>query len=115
MNRIFTRVAAGASSLAGNPLSFVVAALLVVAWAVSGPSFGFSETWQLVINTGTTISTFLMVFLLQNAQNRDAIALQVKLDELLRAVTAARNAFIGIEHETADRLNSIRDSVEQET
>jgi low affinity Fe/Cu permease len=83
----------------------------VVVWAISGPVFGFSDTWQLVINTGTTIVTFLMVFLIQNSQNRDSEAIQVKLDELIR-VSEARNSLVGIEHLTDDELEDIRSKCE---
>ena len=87
---------------------------MVVVWAVTGPLFGFSDTWQLVINTGTTIVTFLIVFLIQNSQNRDAAAMQAKLDELLRAVDKARGAFIGIEHLTDNQIEEIRAALEEE-
>ena len=88
-----------------------MAARIVIVWAVSGPIFGFSDTWQLVINTGTTIVTFLMVFLIQNSQNRDSAAIQVKLDELIR-VGAARNSMVGIEHLTDDELEDLRGKCE---
>ena len=81
-------------------------------WAVTGPLFHYSDTWQLVINTGTTIVTFLMVFLIQNTQNRDAAAIQVKLDELIRAIEQARNHFIGIEHMTDEEIEQIRAALE---
>ena len=86
----------------------------IIVWAVTGPLFAFSDTWQLVINTGTTIVTFLMVFLIQNSTNRDAAAMQAKLDELLRAVSKARSAFIGIEHLTDAEIEQIRDALERE-
>jgi low affinity Fe/Cu permease len=89
----------------------MVAAAIVVIWAVTGPLFGFSNTWQLVINTGTTIVTFLMVFFIQNSQNRDSAAIQVKLDELIR-VSAAQNSLVGIEHLTDDELEDIRTKCE---
>jgi low affinity Fe/Cu permease len=98
INRVFERIAERVASWAGRPAAFVLAFAIIVIWAVSGPVFRWSDTWQLVINTGTTIVTFLMVFLIQNAQNRDASAIQCKLDELIRAVGHARNQFIGIEH-----------------
>ncbi len=82
-------------------------------WAATGPAFNYSDTWQLVINTGTTIVTFLMVFLIQNAQNRDASAIQAKLDELIRAVSHACNEFIGIEHLSDRELTGLRDALEQ--
>ena len=89
----------------------MVCVAIVILWAVSGPFFHFSETWQLVINTGTTIVTFLMVFLIQNTQNRDGAAIQTKLDELIRA-GAAQNTFIGIEHLTEEELDNIRRRIE---
>ena len=97
------------AAFTGRPLAFILALSAVVVWAVTGPMFGYSETWQLVINTGTTIVTFLMVFLIQNTQNRDAAAIQAKLDELIRAVDQARNQFIGIEHKTDREIEEIRD------
>ena len=114
MDRIFTWFASRVSAIAGQPLAFVVALLIVVVWGITGPIFGFSDTWQLVINTGTTIITFLMVFIIQNSQNRDAAAMQAKLDELLRAVGKARSQFIGIEHLTDNQIEEIRDALENE-
>ncbi|HEX7752238.1 MAG TPA: low affinity iron permease family protein [Novosphingobium sp.] len=114
MEKLFTRIASTIAGAAGRPLTFILALSTVVVWGVSGPAFGFSDTWQLVINTGTTIVTFLMVFLIQNSQNRDAAAMQAKLDELLRAIEAAREQFIGIEHLTEDRIERIRAALEQE-
>ena len=105
-SRLFTRFATAIAYAAGRPVTFVACCLIVIVWGVSGPIFGFSDTWQLVINTGTTIVTFLMVFLIQNTQNRDGAALQAKLDELIRA-SAAHNAFIGIEHLTDEELKEI--------
>lgn len=112
-DRFFSMVAAKIAAWAGQPAAFILAITIVIIWSVSGPIFHFSDTWQLVINTGTTIVTFLMVFLIQNAQNRDAAAMQVKLDELIRAVEQARNDFIGIEHLTDAELCRIRDVLEQ--
>jgi len=114
MERIFTAIAGKIAGFAGRPVAFILALALVVVWAASGPIFGFSEVWQLVINTGTTIVTFLMVFLVQNTQNRDSAAIQAKLDELLRAVETAREQFIGIEHMTDAELDEIRDFLEKE-
>lgn len=95
------------SALTGQPRTFVFACLLVVVWLLSGPFFSFSDTWQLVINTGTTIITFLMVFLIQNTQNRDALAVQIKLDELIRAQTGTHNALLDLEELTEDQLTEI--------
>ena len=114
MDRIFTWVAARTSFAAGQPLTFVVALVLIAVWAGTGPIFAFSDTWQLVVNTSTTIVTFLMVFLIQNSQNRDAAAMQAKLDELIRAVARARGQFIGIEHLTDHEIEAIRASLEKE-
>jgi low affinity Fe/Cu permease len=98
---------------AGHPLTFGLAISIVIVWAVTGPFFDYSDTWQLVINTGTTIVTFLMVFLIQNSQNRDAAAMQAKLDELLRAVDKAREQFIGIEHLTDEQIELVRSALER--
>jgi low affinity Fe/Cu permease len=106
-------VAAKIAAWAGQPAAFILAFSIVIVWGISGPIFQWSDTWQLVINTGTTIVTFLMVFLIQNAQNRDAAAMQVKMDELIRAVEGARNEFIGIEHLTDAELVKIRTAMEQ--
>ena len=114
MDQLFTKIAARIASWAGQPASFVVAFMAIVLWGFSGPLFGFSDTWQLVVNTSTTIITFLMVFLIQNAQNRDAAAMQAKMDELIRAVEGARNDFIGIEHLTENELEKIRKQIEDE-
>ena len=114
MDRFFTWFAGKIAFAAGQPLAFAVAFGLIVVWSVTGPVFGFSDTWQLVINTATTIVTFLMVFLIQNSQNRDAAAMQAKLDELLRAVDKARGAFIGIEHLTDNQIEEIRAALEHE-
>jgi low affinity Fe/Cu permease len=113
MNHFFEQIASRVSAAAGRPWAFSLAFGIVIVWGLSGPVFGWSDTWQLVINTGTTIVTFLMVFLIQNAQNRDACAIQAKLDELIRAVGHARNEFIGIEHLTEAELEAIRESLEK--
>lgn len=114
IDRIFTAIASRVSAAAGQPLAFIVAVTVIVIWAVTGPLFDYSDTWQLVINTSTTIITFLMVFVIQNSQNRDAAALQAKLDELIRATAEARNEFIGIEHLTDVQLEKIRAALERE-
>lgn len=114
MDRIFTSIATRTALAAGQPLTFVVAVLLIAVWAGTGPIFDFSDTWQLVVNTSTTIVTFLMVFLIQNSQNRDAAAMQAKLDELIRAVPRARGQFIGIEHLSDHEVEAIRAALEDE-
>jgi len=114
LEKFFTRLAERIASFAGRPLAFLLAAAVIVIWAVSGPVFQYSDTWQLVVNTGTTIVTFLMVFLIQNSQNRDAAAMQAKLDELIRALDKGRDRFIGIEHETDTEIEDIRAEVESE-
>jgi low affinity Fe/Cu permease len=106
VSKFFTEVCNTVAHAAGKPATFAACVGIVLAWAISGPIFGFSDTWQLVINTGTTIITFLMVFLIQNTQNRDGAAMQAKLDELIRA-SDSRNAFIGIEHLTQEELDMI--------
>ena len=107
LNKWFSAFANKTARVTGSPWAFGLCVLMVVVWAASGPMFHFSETWQLVINTGTTNITFLMVFLIQNTQNRDGAAIQAKLDELIRA-SAAQNVFIGIEHLTQEELDEIR-------
>ena len=114
MGKLFETIAQKATGWAGRPPAFVLALSVIVIWGVTGPLFHYSDTWQLVINTGTTVVTFLMVFLIQNAQNRDASAIQAKLDEIIRATTDARNAFIGIEHLTQDELEGIRRMIERD-
>jgi low affinity Fe/Cu permease len=108
----FAHIASAVSRWTGRPLVFLVCCAIVVIWAVSGPVFHYSDTWQLIINTGTTIVTFLMVFLIQNTQNRDNAALQAKLDELIR-VTSAKNEFIGIEHLSDKELEDILEQCEK--
>ncbi|GGI81971.1 membrane protein [Polymorphobacter multimanifer] len=115
MDQFFTRVASRIAGMVGRPGTFIVALLFICGWGMTGPLFGFSDTWQLVVNTSTTIITFLIVFLIQNSQNRDAAAMQAKLDELIRAVADARNEFIGIEHLTDHEVEAIRAALEKET
>ena len=105
----FSRFSNATARLSGKPITFLLATLIVVVWAITGPYFQYSDTWQLVINTGTTIVTFLMVFLIQNTQNRDTIALHVKLDELILAMKDARNDLVGVEDLTEDELEEKRE------
>lgn len=108
-NAWFSRFAKWTAQHAGRPSTFLLAGLVIAAWAISGPMFEFSDTWQLVINTGTTIVTFLMVFLIQNTQNRDSQALHVKLDELIRALKGAHNSMIDLDNLTDEELERIQD------
>ena len=108
MNEFFRRLAHGTAKIVGSAWTFFVALMLIVVWGVTGPLFHFSDTWQLIINTGTTIVTFLMVFLLQNSQNRDAKAIQIKLDELLRAIQGARTGLVNLEECTEEELSRLQ-------
>ncbi|MDQ0462650.1 low affinity Fe/Cu permease [Caulobacter ginsengisoli] len=112
MDRLFAKFASVTARITGSPPAFIACVALVLVWAVSGPLFQFSETWQLVINTGTTIITFLMVFLIQNSQNRDSEALQTKLDELIRS-SNAKNKYVGIEKLTDHELDALRSEAEK--
>jgi low affinity Fe/Cu permease len=107
----FTKFAHHTSRFAGSPWIFTIAVLTILVWAISGPLFGFSDTWQLVINTSTTIVTFLMVFLIQNTQNRDALAVQVKLSELIIKMHGPRNAFAQVEDLTDKELEELHDII----
>ena len=109
----FSRFASATARLSGRPAMFVLAVGVILAWAVTGPIFGFSDTWQLVINTGTTIVTFLMVFLIQNTQNRDAEAMQIKLDELIRSIKGAQNALLDLEQLDEHELDKMRSRYEK--
>ena len=113
MAHLFENLASRVAAAAGKPPAFIIALGIIIVWAISGPVFAWSDTWQLVINTGTTIVTFLMVFLIQNAQNRDAAAIQAKLDEVIRAVDHARNSFIGIEHLGDSELHELLAGMEE--
>jgi low affinity Fe/Cu permease len=112
-NEGFERFAGTAARWSGHALAFAAAALVTVAWAASGPLFHFSDTWQLVINTGTTVLTFLMVFVIQNSINRDSAAVHVKLDELLRVTEEARNALVGAEALSEDELDQLKHNEER--
>ena len=109
MNRMFSEVATYVAHQAGRPSTFLLAVLVILLWAATGPIFNYSDTWQLIINTGTTIITFLMVFVIQNSQNRDGAAIQAKLDELIRS-SQAQNQFIGIENLTDEEIKEYRHS-----
>lgn len=113
MSKLFNQFAKWISRLSGSPMAFVLSAAVVAAWALTGPVFKFSDTWQLAINTATTIVTFLMVFLIQNAQYRDSAAIQIKLDELIRAVNGAHNALLDLEELDETELDLIRANYER--
>ena len=114
MERFFGRLASRCAYLMGHPGAFIGATLACIIWAVSGPMFNYSDTWQLVINTATTVLTFLAVFLIQNSQNRDGTAIQAKLDEILIAVRKARSELVGIEHLTESELKALKAALERE-
>jgi low affinity Fe/Cu permease len=114
VDKFFTRVASKSARVLGRPLAFIISVLFVVLWAASGPLLYYSDTWQLIVNTATTVMTFLAVFLIQNSQNRDGAAMQAKLDEILRALDNAREEFVGIEHLTDDQIEAIREALEND-
>jgi len=113
MHDLFRQFSVKVAKQVGSPWTFVGALLVIGLWGLTGPIFHFSDTWQLVINTGTTIITFLMVFLIQNTQNRDAAAIQLKLDELLRAVTAARTSLVDLEDMSDEELERLQEEFQQ--
>lgn len=113
MNEFFRKFANKTSAIVGSPWAFIAAVTIIIIWAFSGPIFGFSDTWQLVINTGTTIITFLMVFLIQNTQNRDAKAIHLKLDELIRSVEGARDELVDLEDLSDDDLKKLQKQFEE--
>lgn len=115
MDELFETVANHIAKAMGRPIAFLLCCLLVLVWAATGPVFHFSDTWQLVINTGTTIVTFLMVFLIQNSQNREGEALQAKLDALILALDAAENRFIGLERRTEKEIQEMRPAAEMDS
>jgi low affinity Fe/Cu permease len=106
----FTRFAKSTAKASGRPFTFFIAVMVIAVWAITGPIFGFSDTWQLIINTGTTIITFLMVFLIQNTQNRDSEAIQVKLDELIRLSKGGHNVLLDLEELEDDELDRIQET-----
>jgi low affinity Fe/Cu permease len=114
MDEFFTRIASRSASFLGAPSAFIGSTLLIIVWAASGPALHYSDTWQLIVNTATTVLTFLAVFLIQNSQNRDGAAIQAKLDEILRALDKARTEFVGIEHLTDHQLAALRTALEKE-
>ena len=111
MNKLFARAANAVAFATGRPITFMLCCLMIIAWGITGPVFHYSDTWQLVINTGTTIITFLMVFLIQNTQNREGAALHGKLDELIRALETAENRFIGLEQRDETEITELRSEV----
>src|SRR5574338_1008110 len=113
MNDAFRKIAQNVSRVVGNAYTFIGALLIIVVWGLSGPVFGYSDTWQLIINTSTTIITFLMVFLIQNTQNRDAKAMHIKLDELIRAVKGARNQLVDLENLSDEELKNLEEQFQR--
>jgi low affinity Fe/Cu permease len=109
----FTKFAKWTARFTGKPVTFLVAVAVIVVWAITGPIFGFSDTWQLIINTGTTIITFLMVFLIQNTQNRDSEAMQVKLDELIHVMKGAQDVLLDLEELEEEELDRIREGYQK--
>jgi low affinity Fe/Cu permease len=114
MDRLFTIIATKSATIMGQPGAFILSTVLIIIWAISGPFLHYSDTWQLIVNTATTVLTFLAVFLIQNSQNRDGAAMQAKLDEIIRALDNAREEFVGIEHLSDSEICRIRDALERE-
>jgi low affinity Fe/Cu permease len=114
MDRFFTAIATRSATIMGQPLAFILSTLFIILWAISGPFLHYSDTWQLIVNTATTVLTFLAVFLIQNSQNRDGAAMQAKLDEIIRALDKARVEFVGIEHLTDAQIAKIREALEND-
>ena len=114
VDAVFTKIASRCAHIMGQPQTFMTAMALVVIWAASGPVLHYSDTWQLIVNTATTVLTFLAVFLIQNSQNRDGAAMQAKLDEILRSLEKAREQFVGIEHLTDAQIEEIRHALEKD-
>lgn len=114
MDQIFTAISTRSAAIMGQPVTFITSVVLVILWAISGPFLAYSDTWQLIVNTATTVLTFLAVFLIQNSQNRDGAAMQAKLDEILRALDNAREQFVGIEHLTDKQIAEIRTALEED-
>ena len=114
LTHMFSRFASRIAEWMGAPMAFLIAALLIVVWLLTGPVFGFSTEWQLIVNSGTTIATFLMVFLIQNTQNRDARAIHLKLDELLRATPKARNEFMEVEEEDLEEIEREKEIIDKD-
>lgn len=108
MNEVFSRIATISSHWLGKPISFIVSTLLIIVWALCGPYFHYSDTWQLIVNTGTTVLTFLAVFLIQNSQNRDGMAIQAKLDELIHVSRQARNDLVRAEDKSEEQIEKLR-------
>ncbi len=107
-SRVFSKIAQWTAQQCGRASTFIIACIIIIVWGVTGPVFDYSDTWQLIINTGTTIVTFLMVFLMQNTQNRDTVSIQLKLDELIRANENARNAMLSLEDLTEEQLKRVK-------
>jgi len=113
MNELFRKFSVKVAGLVGSPFAFIIALLVIIVWATTGPMFNFSDTWQLVINTSTTIVTFLMVFVIQNTQNRDSRAIHIKLDELLKGVKGARTSMVNVEELPDDRLDELHEQFQK--